>query len=348
MINAIKQLNLFLVDNKNKVDLHLQYMLFLSFVCFVFVFNSESSILYKINLALLFISVILNLTFRFFYIKSETDRKQPESQISSAERDFGAQVSSLERQFRKTASETLNSYLDQFAHDIEGRIETQLGERIDRQIEDGVLQKISHTLAQRATDYAWRHALKQNTSDRYNIARNRIDELAQKAERSATFFRWMGVILALAGFGIAVAKWVHYWNSGLLDQPLDNTPLWAHLAATGTVVILSEVLALIMFRYHSRSLEQMRSFANEVSTLNLRFAAALMVVEIGSKKDVMTLAQELGRVERNFVLKKGEHTLETLQSAGEDALVTALMDRLPTAIADRIKKPNDQGSSGSP
>jgi hypothetical protein len=101
-----------------------------------------------------------------------------------------------------------------------------------------------------------------------------------------------------------------------------------HLPFTLPFILLAEVLALIMFRYQSKSLEMMRYFTNEVSTLSLRHAGAIATIEYGTQKAISDLAASLLKAERNIILRKDERTVELAQNRDEDALLKSLIDKL--------------------
>lgn len=227
---------------------------------------------------------------------------------------------------------------------MEDRITAKLSELAD----ENLVELIGKKVAEQAKDYAWRKEMREELTDRFNSSRNRMDGLATKAEGTADTFRWLGVVLAVVGLGVAAIKLGQFMlDPPALGQAGAELQLLYSAAVTFPVVLLSEVLALIMFRYHSRALEQMRYYVNEVTTLNLRYGAAMMVVEQGAKKEIIDLARELARQERNYILKKDERTLETMQNAGEDALVRKLMEKMPLKQRSGSGQDASQAPGGS-
>ena len=105
-----------------------------------------------------------------------------------------------------------------------------------------------------------------------------------------------------------------------------------HLPFTFPFIILAEVLALIMFRYQSKALEMMRYFSNEVTTLSLRQAGALLIAEHGDKKALSDLANDLLKSERNIILRKDEKTIELAQNRDEDALAQKLAEKFGNTL----------------
>ena len=300
-----------------------------------------------ILLSIFTISILFS---RFVDIRSSFDEPKYDIGGSAAalERDFGSQLDTLRREFEETAKREVQKASERISTTLDDRISKRVEDKVDNTIGDDVVTLVGKRVAKSAEEYAWRLQMREDLTDRFNTSRNRIDELATKAERAAYVFRWIGIVLALTGLALAGWKFVSFLLAGSVGISAEQwkIALVSHATTTLPVVLLAEALALIMFRYQSRSLEQMRYFANEVTTLSLRFAAALIIAQQGTKKDIVEFAKEMARQERNFILKKGEATLETVQNAGEDALVQKVLDKMsPKPSRTRRSTTNGEGAN---
>lgn len=310
-------------------------------------FSEREVALYYFFLASFF---MISLTGMFLYNEYRKNPYKDSYEINAssaeAERDFGSQLQSLRREFEDTAQRAAQTAANRLSSDLDSRITRQVEVKVDNIIGDDVVKLVGAQLAKGADEYTWRETMREDLIDRFNTTRNRVDELAVKAQKSANIFRILGIILALLGLGLIGWKFVMFLAADFKVSGNDWTQfLITHETMTFPVVLLAEALALIMFRYHSRSLEQMRYFSNEVTTLSIRNAAALITVQQGTKKDIMEFAREMSREERNFILKKGEATLETTQNASEDALVQKILDRLkPVSQSGRARAKTEKVS----
>ena len=238
-----------------------------------------------------------------------------------------SRINSLERASTKVTDETVGPIVDRLVND-----------RMNSELDGEAAEKIGKMLnekAQKRVDYA---RVRKLIEDIFNNSETRVSDHSRSAEKSAILFKWIGIILAISGLGAAAFAFVeHYGTFGSMapaspPQAADGSSngifeTFGHLPFIMPLTVLAEVLALIMFRYHSKSLEMMRYFSNEVSTLSLRKAAALTILERGSQKTIVELANEMLRAERNIIMRKDERTLEMNQNRDEDALLRKLTDK---------------------
>ena len=94
-----------------------------------------------------------------------------------------------------------------------------------------------------------------------------------------------------------------------------------------------------MFRYQSKSLEYMRYFSNEATNLDARHIAFMAALSFMDKAKIAKLIEKLEATERNFLISKGQRTLEMANNENEDRLLDKIRNII--SIAKR-----EGGSSG--
>lgn len=281
----------------------------------------------------------------------ELDRRNQDnsSELASMERQLSAQIQTVRRELEEqiSAGETTLPFSDgqNFREVAEGIVQ----EKLDKQLSGQIVETLGERVAQQAADHAKRKEVRQFLNDLFNNSRTRIGDQAKSAEDAARLFRRVGLFLAFAGIILAGVNLIIFYadvssqggisgsessapsgagSSTDADAPESNGVTDAILRSLRTLpftfpfIILAEVLALIMFRYQSKSLEMMRYFANEVTTLSLRQAGALLIAEHGTRKQVEDLSIELLKSERNIIMRKDEKTIELAQNRDEDAMLT--------------------------
>jgi hypothetical protein len=95
-----------------------------------------------------------------------------------------------------------------------------------------------------------------------------------------------------------------------------------------TFVLLCECLALMMFRYQSKSLEYMRYFSNEGTNLDARRIAFMSAIHYQDEAVMKTLIEKLESTERNFLIDKNQRTLELANNESEDRIVEKLFAKV--------------------
>ena len=302
----------------------------------------------------------------------ELDGRNPgnSSELASMERQLLAQIQTVRRELEEqiSAREATLSFSD--GEDFKEIAEGIVQEKIDKQLSGQIVETLGERVAQQAADHAKRKEVRQFLNDLFNSSRTRIGDQAKSAEDAARLFRWVGLFLAFAGIILAGVNLIIFYTDVLLQSGISGAESSAAsdagssgdanaleskvvtdailgslrtLPFTFPFIILAEVLALIMFRYQSKSLEMMRYFANEVTTLSLRQAGALLIAEHGTKKQVEDLSIELLKSERNIIMRKDEKTIELAHNRDEDAMLNSRVSKLE----DIFRREGSSSNKGS-
>lgn len=123
-------------------------------------------------------------------------------------------------------------------------------------------------------------------------------------------------------------------------QPDPQNVNWTDLLPTYllrlSLVVFVELFAFFFLRLYRHSLHEIKYFRNELTNVELRTLALESAIKSGNNEALAAILSDLSRVERNFVLKKGESTTQLerakLDNEGiKDALSTVrtLADRIP-------------------
>ena len=103
-----------------------------------------------------------------------------------------------------------------------------------------------------------------------------------------------------------------------MDSPTSD---WQSLLPTiilrASLVLFVEVFAFFFLRLYRSSLQEIKYFQNELSTVELRIIAMDAAVATGDTSVIYAVASDLAKTERNFVLKKGESTTQAQRTKSE-------------------------------
>ena len=135
----------------------------------------------------------------------------------------------------------------------------------------------------------------------FAAARLRLeDETERLKARSRANLRW-GIITALLG-GIAIMI-IIFWP---IEKTTDNWELLAEYGPRLALILVIELTSTFFFRMYGSNESDIKQNKNEITNLELRLAAGLLVGD--DQKAKSDIAKSLVKEERNFILKKGEKT----------------------------------------
>jgi hypothetical protein len=135
----------------------------------------------------------------------------------------------------------------------------------------------------------------------------RLRDEVFKLGRRAAIQLIIGVAISL--LGLAVLAWFVFTIPLTITEPTNRPELWFYFATRVTVVLFIEVFAYFFLRLYRYSIFEIKNFQNEITTSNFRVIALEGAMSNGDKNTVNKICIEMGKTERNFILKKGETTL---------------------------------------
>lgn len=83
-----------------------------------------------------------------------------------------------------------------------------------------------------------------------------------------------------------------------------------HFAPRISFVILLETFSYFFLRLYKTSLEEIKYYQNELTNIEQKFAAAIFSMDLKNPCITKEVIAEILKTERNFILKKGETTVE--------------------------------------
>ncbi|WP_299052502.1 hypothetical protein [uncultured Polaribacter sp.] len=88
------------------------------------------------------------------------------------------------------------------------------------------------------------------------------------------------------------------------------TEILYHYIPRISLIIFIEVFAYFFLKLYKLNLNDMKYFQNELTTVELKLASITTAINFGKDIDISAITLELSKTERNFILKKGETTVE--------------------------------------
>lgn len=132
-----------------------------------------------------------------------------------------------------------------------------------------------------------------------------IDKLSRKANVNLVIGS-LTTIVALLALGVVV-----FQNTGSF---VSLTDMLYHYIPRLSLIIFVEVFAYFFLRLYKLNLSDMKYFQNELTTVELKLASLTTAINFGKDVDISAITIELSKTERNFIVKKGETTVESVKS----------------------------------
>lgn len=267
------------------------------------------------------------------WITRATSRVSEAESLSATERQVAETGDVLTRDFEQRIKLEVDKAVARLTATADNLIRSELAARIDSKIGENLVQVLGEKLSEQTDAARQVNSLRQDASDRFVQMRTRALQYADRASRQSEFFRFTAVMFALLGVGtlgfVLLASAEQYMlKPDLLTKHYEWPSVMLRYGPTYGFVILSEFLALIMFRYQSKSLEYMRYFSNEATNLDARHIAFLGALTFMDKPKFYKLIEKLESTERNFLINKNQRTLEMANNEIE----AKVMDQVKSLI----------------
>ena len=125
------------------------------------------------------------------------------------------------------------------------------------------------------------------------------------------------------------------------DVQSNNRDLVAYFLPRTTFVVLIELFAFFFLNLYRVSLSEIKYFQNELTNIESRILAMDAALFLDDSKALGEIATALSRTERNFVLKKGESTVQLEQDKVDAESMNTHLQSISSALAKLSSKKKD-------
>jgi hypothetical protein len=141
----------------------------------------------------------------------------------------------------------------------------------------------------------------------------------------------IGVLTTVAAVGILTTT--------ILDPTvkLTNDTLVTHFAPRLTLSLFIEIFSFFFLKLYKSGLGEIKYFQNELTNIELKFVSLESALRSSNEDMVMQVVSEFSKTERNFVLEKGQSTVE-LERTRMDSESSNNMLSSMSKLVESIKK----------
>lgn len=194
-----------------------------------------------------------------------------------------------------------------------------------------LVQEIQSNLTARATEEyladlresVARQASSDNTqqeiNERFGGTLDRLNAELSALTRRGNLNLSLGILTAGAGIGV-LGMFV------LNLQPSDGSVIGftENFVPRLSLVILIEIFAYFFLRLYSTSLTEIKYFQNEITNVEAKYLALSVATQTLDEEVATDVVSELARTERNYILSKGQTTVDLERSKLEKETLTAV------------------------
>ncbi len=165
----------------------------------------------------------------------------------------------------------------------------------------------------------------------FNSIKSRLNSEIDKLNRKANLNLVIGSLTTF--IALIALSFVVFQNNKPFTNYID---ILYHYLPRLSLIIFIEVFAYFFLRLYKLNLDDMKYFQNELTTVELKLASIITAINFGKDIDITAITNELSKTERNFILKKGETTVELEKLRTDKNNVSRIFKSL-TDIANREK-----------
>ncbi len=134
------------------------------------------------------------------------------------------------------------------------------------------------------------------------VRRRLKDEEERLLEQNSKNLR-NGVIMALVGVALPL---YYIFTYGLIDENVSLGKFFSTYWPIFTIAAIIEIPAIFFLRLYSLNERRIERNKNEITNIELRLTAGLMLCDTTDKANLTSLADDIAKEERNFILSKNE------------------------------------------
>lgn len=251
----------------------------------------------------LIVSVTLMLTgiaiFLMLYVRGGLF---PSSIRDEEKYEYVSDKSSVEEKFEILKAE-LYSKLSDFKNidEVKKEIRTTIDHQVSKLSEEKIIQQITDKFTKEL--YA---------KSKLDLIENELVSIKNRIERETARLARYGYINLMIGFitTFLAIFFLGYSLLGVQTQNTTPTDYIYHFIPRLSLSVLIELFSFFFLRLYKNNLEDIKYFNNERTNIEMKIVAIKTSLAYDDKETVKSLMLELAKTERNFVLKKGESTVE--------------------------------------
>jgi hypothetical protein len=232
---------------------------------------------------------------------------------------LGDRISKLEGDLASTTKDLTGEKRDQLVAEIAKRIRAEASEELLQSFEE------------QAKNSFMRMQLAMGIDEQLTASLSRLN-----GEVTALGFRsnlnlGLGMITTIAGL-------VYLGYYVIQSANADNMTVFAlHFIPRLSLVVFIEIFAYFFLKLYKLNLAEIKYFQNEMTNFESKFVALHTAQAIDDKSSIATVIEKLANTDRNYILKKGETTVQLEQQKIDKELTAEITKSVTEAVTTAVK-----------
>lgn len=102
-----------------------------------------------------------------------------------------------------------------------------------------------------------------------------------------------------------------------------------------SLVLLIEIFAYFFLSLYKASLSEIKYFQNEVTSMESKYLALQVAIESDDLKNIAHVVEQLSKSERNFILEKGQTTVDLERSNNEQQATNDILGKISSIFGNK-------------
>lgn len=251
--------------------------------------------------------------------------------LNAGHEDLHAKLNQL--QTKIVNIETIQSIAGNNSAEQTKRLVSELRDQILSEGSSQVLTSIREQVASSSKRDAGIHALNQ----RYSETLRRLEAELARLNRGGNLSLTLGLAITIAGL-IVLATFVFGHNAIVSGSEITTLGFLVNYLPRLSLVIFIELFAYFFLKLYKSGLAEIKYFQNEITNVESRHMALQAAFAQEHQETTAEVIKKLASIERNFVLKKGESTVDLERLKHDKELVSQVSEKFLDALTKIAKK----------
>lgn len=211
---------------------------------------------------------------------------------------------------------------DTIIDSLKDRIKTESANGMLEELEAKVLEKIKATAKHEMIDF------------QYSLTIERLKEELFSLSKRGNLNLSIGIVTTITGLAL-----LGFFVLG--EKPTGLSPgteqFIINFIPRISLVVLIEVFAYFFLRLYKASLSEIKYFQNEITTIESKYLALKVAASMDDAEQLKVVIEQLVHTERNFILDKGQSTVDLERARIEQQTSSNIIGKLTSLIG---KTPN--------
>ena len=169
--------------------------------------------------------------------------------------------------------------------------------------------------------------------EQFAISARRLNGEIMALGRRGNLNLALGIVTTVVGLSL-----LGYFVIRTSSQPEVLPTFAVHFIPRLSLVVFIEVFAYFFLKLYKATLSEIKYFQNELTNIEAKFTAARAAFALEDPKVAESVIKQLVLTERNYLLKKGETTVQLEQQRHDTELAAEIGKQVAEAVKSAVKR----------